>query len=92
VAIEPLISRNAEKKKLVIAIATNKASLFILKMSAGKSKLNFSLDYSTKYYQILGLYDQGKSTREIAKDLRVSLRDIGFILQCCITYCPVNVV
>jgi hypothetical protein len=29
----------------------------------------------------LELYDQGKSTREIAKELRMSLRDIGFILK-----------
>jgi hypothetical protein len=31
--------------------------------------------------RILELYDQGKNTREIAKVLRMSLRDIGFILK-----------
>ena len=31
--------------------------------------------------RVLELYDQGKSTREIAKELRMSLMDIGFILK-----------
>ena len=31
--------------------------------------------------KVLELYKQGKSTREIAKELRMSLRDIGFILK-----------
>ena len=31
--------------------------------------------------RVLELYNQGKSTREIAKELRMSLRDIGFILK-----------
>jgi len=30
---------------------------------------------------VLELYDQGKSTRDIAKELRMSLRDIGYILK-----------
>ncbi|MBV9179622.1 MAG: response regulator transcription factor [Nitrososphaeraceae archaeon] len=30
---------------------------------------------------VLELYNQGKTTREIAKEQRLSLRDIGFILK-----------
>ena len=38
-------------------------------------------DYNEREGRVLELYDQGKSTREIAKELRMSLRDIGFILK-----------
>ena len=38
-------------------------------------------DYNEREGRGLELYDQGKSTREIAKELRMSLRDIGFILK-----------
>ena len=31
--------------------------------------------------KVLELYNQGKTTREIAKEQRLSLRDIGFILK-----------
>ena len=37
--------------------------------------------YTVREKQVLELYKQGKSTREIAKELRMSLRDIGFILK-----------
>ena len=38
-------------------------------------------DYNEREKHVLELYDQGKNTREIAKELRMSLRDIGFILK-----------
>jgi hypothetical protein len=38
-------------------------------------------DYNEREGRVLGLYDQGKNTCEIAKELRMSLRDIGFILK-----------
>ena len=31
--------------------------------------------------KVLELYNQGKTTREIAKEQRLSLRDIGYILK-----------
>ena len=42
---------------------------------------NNTNDYNERKGRVLELYDQGRSTREIAKDLRMSLRDIGFILK-----------
>jgi DNA-binding CsgD family transcriptional regulator len=45
------------------------------------SNNNNTNDYNEREGRVLGLYDQGKSTREIAKELRMSLRDIGFILK-----------
>src|SRR6476661_3208795 len=42
---------------------------------------NNTNDYNERGGRVLELYDQGKSTREIAKELRMSLRDIGFILK-----------
>ena len=38
-------------------------------------------DYNEREKKVLELYDHGKNTREIAKELRMSLRDIGFILK-----------
>ena len=38
-------------------------------------------DYNEREGRVLGLYDQGKNTCEIAKELRMSLRDIGIILK-----------
>ena len=38
-------------------------------------------DYNKRKGRVLELYDQGKNTREIAKEPRMSLRDIGFILK-----------
>jgi hypothetical protein len=38
-------------------------------------------DCNEREGRVLEIYDQGKSTREIAKELRMSLRDIGFILK-----------
>jgi hypothetical protein len=37
--------------------------------------------YQTNEIEVLELYNQGKSTRDIAKKLRMSLRDIGIILK-----------
>ena len=45
------------------------------------SNNNNTNDYNQREGRVLELYDQGKSTREIAKELRMSLRDIGFILK-----------
>ena len=45
------------------------------------SNNNSTNDYNERERRVLELYDQGKSTREIAKELRMSLRDIGFILR-----------
>jgi orotate phosphoribosyltransferase-like protein len=45
------------------------------------SNNNNANDYNQREGRVLELYDQGKNTREIAKELRMSLRDIGFILK-----------
>ena len=45
------------------------------------SNNNNNNDYNEREGRVLELYDQGKKTREIAKELRMSLRDIGFILK-----------
>ena len=45
------------------------------------SSNNSTNDYNEREGRVLELYDQGKNTREIAKELRMSLRDIGFILR-----------
>ena len=45
------------------------------------SNNNNTNDYNEREGRVLKLYDQGKNTREIAKELRMSLRDIGFILK-----------
>ena len=43
--------------------------------------INNSYDYSKRERTVLELYKQGKSTRDIAKELRMSLRDISIILR-----------
>ncbi|MGA9170870.1 MAG: hypothetical protein WBZ20_12075, partial [Nitrososphaeraceae archaeon] len=45
------------------------------------SNNNDTNDYRERERHVLELYDQGKNTREIAKELRMFLRDIGFILK-----------
>ena len=45
------------------------------------SNNNNTNEYNEREKRVLELYDQGKNTREIAKELRMSLRDIGFILK-----------
>ena len=45
------------------------------------SSNNNTNDYRERERHVLELYDQGKNTREIAKELRMSLRDISFILK-----------
>jgi DNA invertase Pin-like site-specific DNA recombinase len=42
---------------------------------------NNDYDYTEREKKVLELYDQGKSTRDIAKDLRMSLRDISIIFR-----------
>ncbi|HZI70243.1 MAG TPA: hypothetical protein VFD60_03680 [Nitrososphaeraceae archaeon] len=44
---------------------------------------NNDYDYTDREKKVLELYDSGKSTRDIAKILRMSLRDIIFILVKC---------
>jgi DNA-binding NarL/FixJ family response regulator len=43
------------------------------------SNNNNTKDYNERGGRVLELYDQGKNTRAIAKELRMSLRDIGFL-------------
>jgi DNA invertase Pin-like site-specific DNA recombinase len=38
-------------------------------------------DHIGREKQVIELYEQGKSTRDIAKELRMSLRDISIILR-----------
>ena len=45
------------------------------------STKNNDYDYTERERQVIELYDQGKSTRDIAKELRMSLRDISIILR-----------
>jgi DNA-binding CsgD family transcriptional regulator len=45
------------------------------------SNNNNTNDHNEREGRVLELYDHGKSTREIAKDLRMSPRDIVFILK-----------
>jgi hypothetical protein len=43
------------------------------------SNNNNTKDYNERGGRVLELYDQGKNTREIVKELRMSLSDIGFL-------------
>jgi DNA-binding CsgD family transcriptional regulator len=42
---------------------------------------NNDYDYTERERRVIDLYDKGKSTRDIAKELRMSLRDISTILR-----------
>ena len=42
---------------------------------------NNDYHYTEREKKVLELYKQGKSTRQIAKELRMSLRDISIILR-----------
>src|SRR5437764_7473905 len=42
---------------------------------------NTDCDYTKRDKNVLDLYKQGKTTRDIAKELRMSLRDISIILR-----------
>src|SRR5690349_6208656 len=42
---------------------------------------NNDYDYTEREKKVVELYDQGKSTRDIAKELRMSLRDSSIILK-----------
>ena len=42
---------------------------------------NNAYDHIGREGQVIELYKQGKSTRDIAKELRMSLRDISIILK-----------
>jgi transposase len=39
------------------------------------------LNRNQKKELVIKLYEEGKTTREIAKEVRISLRDIGIILK-----------
>jgi DNA-binding NarL/FixJ family response regulator len=41
------------------------------------SSINNNRDYTEREKKVIELYDQGKSTHDIAKELRMSLRDIS---------------
>ena len=43
--------------------------------------LSVNNNYDEREKKVLELYDQGKSTRDIAKEQRMSLRDISIILR-----------
>ena len=45
------------------------------------SNNNNTNDYNDRERHVLELYHQGKNTREIAKEIRISLRYISFILK-----------
>jgi DNA-binding NarL/FixJ family response regulator len=49
-----------------------------IKMSSSN---NNDYDHLGRERQVIELYKQGKSTRDIAKELRMSLRDISIILK-----------
>jgi DNA-binding NarL/FixJ family response regulator len=42
---------------------------------------NNDYDHLARERRVIELYKQGKSTRDIAKELRMSLRDISIILK-----------
>jgi len=42
---------------------------------------NYDYDLEGREKKVLDIYNQGKSTRDIAKELRMSLRDISIILR-----------
>jgi len=42
---------------------------------------NYDYDLAGREKKVLDIYNQGKSTRDIAKELRMSLRDISIILR-----------
>jgi DNA-directed RNA polymerase specialized sigma subunit len=46
-----------------------------------KHMLSANNNYDEREKKVLEIYDQGKSTRDIAKELRMSLRDISTILR-----------
>ncbi|HET7389772.1 MAG TPA: hypothetical protein VFJ51_03035 [Nitrososphaeraceae archaeon] len=43
--------------------------------------INNNYDYNEREKKVLELYNQGKNTRDIAKEQRMSLRDISTILR-----------
>ena len=42
---------------------------------------NNDYHYTEREKKVLELYDQGKNTRDVAKELRMSLRDISIVLR-----------
>ena len=54
---------------------------YLLVTTEDKHMLSINNNYEEREKKVLELYDQGKSTRDIAKELRMSLRDISIILR-----------
>ena len=55
--------------------------MFYLMVSTVLSINNNDYYYTERERKVIELYNQGKSTRDIAKELRMSLRDISIILK-----------
>ena len=58
--------------------------MFYLKVTAEGIKMlstNNNYEHLGRERHVIELYKQGKSTRDIAKELRMSLRDISIILK-----------
>ena len=55
--------------------------MFYLIVTAVLSTNNNDYDDISRQRQVIELYKQGKNTRDIAKELRMSLRDISIILR-----------
>ena len=54
---------------------------YLIVTAEDKHMLSVNNNYDEREKKVLELYDQGKSTRDIAKELRMSLRDISTILR-----------
>ena len=54
---------------------------YLIVTAEDKHMLSVNNNYDEREKKVLELYDQGKSTRDIAKELRMSLRDISIILR-----------
>jgi DNA-binding NarL/FixJ family response regulator len=54
---------------------------YLLVTAEDKHMLSINNNYDEREKKVLELYDQGKSTRDIGKELRMSLRDISTILR-----------
>jgi DNA-binding NarL/FixJ family response regulator len=71
-------------QRITIGIRVTKAIakcvLYII-VTALLSINNNNYDYTERERKVIELYNQGKSTRDLAKDLRMSLRDISIILK-----------
>ena len=53
----------------------------LTQLEENKENMSSNTEYTESERKVLELYNQGKSTRDIAKELRMSLRDISIILK-----------